>query len=313
MKQKLALCCTLIHTPQVLVLDEPTTGVDPVSRREFWAILRRVAGRGPGAAGQHALHGRGRPLRPACVLMHAGQAIAHGTPDEVAAAVPASCWRSTGAADARQPWRGCGLPLDGRAERAPLRRPPARGPRRRRPGPDESPRRSPAPRRAHARSTRRHRGRFVELMARPAARHDQHPLTGAASSPSELTGLTRRFGDFTAVDATRPGGRGRRDLRLPRRQRRGQDHGHPHALRPAAAQRGRGRGGWLPRRPRSPNELKRQHRLHEPAVQPLRRPARCARTWSSSAASTGSRAGASRERTRRAAAAPRPRPGAPPR
>jgi ABC-2 type transport system ATP-binding protein len=39
MKQKLALACTLIHTPDLLVLDEPTTGVDPVSRREFWKIL----------------------------------------------------------------------------------------------------------------------------------------------------------------------------------------------------------------------------------------------------------------------------------
>ncbi|NQS98570.1 MAG: ABC transporter ATP-binding protein [candidate division Zixibacteria bacterium] len=39
MKQKLALACTLIHTPQLLILDEPTTGVDPVSRRDFWKIL----------------------------------------------------------------------------------------------------------------------------------------------------------------------------------------------------------------------------------------------------------------------------------
>jgi len=42
MKQKLALACTLIHTPALLVLDEPTTGVDPVSRRDFWRILSRL-------------------------------------------------------------------------------------------------------------------------------------------------------------------------------------------------------------------------------------------------------------------------------
>ena len=42
MKQKLALACTLIHTPRLLVLDEPTTGVDPVSRRDFWRILAKL-------------------------------------------------------------------------------------------------------------------------------------------------------------------------------------------------------------------------------------------------------------------------------
>ncbi len=42
MKQKLALVCTLVHTPELLVLDEPTTGVDPVSRRDFWKLLARL-------------------------------------------------------------------------------------------------------------------------------------------------------------------------------------------------------------------------------------------------------------------------------
>jgi ABC-2 type transport system ATP-binding protein len=46
MKQKLALACTLVHTPELLVLDEPTTGVDPVSRRDFWRLLASLRRQG---------------------------------------------------------------------------------------------------------------------------------------------------------------------------------------------------------------------------------------------------------------------------
>ena len=46
MKQKLALSCALIHRPEILILDEPTTGVDAVSRREFWEMLKKIQGEG---------------------------------------------------------------------------------------------------------------------------------------------------------------------------------------------------------------------------------------------------------------------------
>jgi ABC-2 type transport system ATP-binding protein len=46
MKQKLALACTLVHEPRLIVLDEPTTGVDPVSRREFWKLLSQFLAAG---------------------------------------------------------------------------------------------------------------------------------------------------------------------------------------------------------------------------------------------------------------------------
>jgi ribosome-dependent ATPase len=47
MKQKLGLCCALIHDPDLLILDEPTTGVDPLSRRQFWELIARIRGRRP--------------------------------------------------------------------------------------------------------------------------------------------------------------------------------------------------------------------------------------------------------------------------
>ena len=48
MKQKLSLCCALVHSPDVLILDEPTTGVDPLSRRQFWALVNELQAESPG-------------------------------------------------------------------------------------------------------------------------------------------------------------------------------------------------------------------------------------------------------------------------
>src|SRR5690606_14205945 len=48
MKQKLGLCCALIHDPDLLILDEPTTGVDPLSRRRFWELVEGIRASRPG-------------------------------------------------------------------------------------------------------------------------------------------------------------------------------------------------------------------------------------------------------------------------
>ena len=60
MKQKLALMCTLLHKPRVLFLDEPTNGVDPVSRRDFWAILYQLVRDGLTVFVDHGVSGRSR-------------------------------------------------------------------------------------------------------------------------------------------------------------------------------------------------------------------------------------------------------------
>ena len=82
MQQKLVLACALVHTPTVLLLDEPTTGVDPVSRREFWRLVEE-------------LHARGATILLASayldeierceyvVFLHEGRVIAAGEPDEL--------------------------------------------------------------------------------------------------------------------------------------------------------------------------------------------------------------------------------------
>lgn len=82
MKQKLGLACALIHTPKVLFLDEPTNGVDPVSRRDFWRILYQLIRDGVTIFLSTAyLDEAERCARLA--LIHRGGLLAIGTPDEV--------------------------------------------------------------------------------------------------------------------------------------------------------------------------------------------------------------------------------------
>jgi ABC-2 type transport system ATP-binding protein len=89
MKQKLALACTLVHQPDVLLLDEPTTGVDPVSRREFWKLLSEFLAQGLTIVmATPYLDEAERCGRVA--LLHEGRLMALDDPGELRAAFPGS-------------------------------------------------------------------------------------------------------------------------------------------------------------------------------------------------------------------------------
>ena len=89
MKQKLALACTLIHEPRIIVLDEPTTGVDPVSRREFWKLLSEfLSQRITIVMSTPYLDEAERCARVA--LLHNGRLLALDTPDALRRALPGS-------------------------------------------------------------------------------------------------------------------------------------------------------------------------------------------------------------------------------
>ncbi len=88
MKQKLALACTLIHKPEVLLLDEPTTGVDPVSRREFWDILRDAVNRDSVTVLVSTPYMDEADRCHAVGFMRSGKLMASGTPRELQRLVP---------------------------------------------------------------------------------------------------------------------------------------------------------------------------------------------------------------------------------
>jgi len=88
MKQKLGLICTLIHEPELVILDEPTTGVDPVSRRDFWAILAELLReRGITALISTAYMDEAARFHRLS-LMYEGRVLAAGEPDEIRRVVP---------------------------------------------------------------------------------------------------------------------------------------------------------------------------------------------------------------------------------
>ena len=112
MKQKLALACTLVHRPRIIFLDEPTTGVDPVSRREFWIILSQLLREGITILmSTPYLDEAERASRVG--LMNAGRLMAAESPARIKAAMRGSvleiiCAETGGQAPCCAPWGSFG-------------------------------------------------------------------------------------------------------------------------------------------------------------------------------------------------------------
>ena len=87
MRQKLGLCCSLIHDPDLLILDEPTTGVDPLSRRQFWQLIGRIRVRRPSMSVIVATaYMEEAEQFDTLIAMDAGRVLASGSPAEIKAA-----------------------------------------------------------------------------------------------------------------------------------------------------------------------------------------------------------------------------------
>ena len=87
MRQKLGLCCCLIHDPDLLILDEPTTGVDPLSRRQFWVLIDRMRSRSQGMSVlvATAYMEEAERLCDRVAIVDHGRILALGTPRELIA------------------------------------------------------------------------------------------------------------------------------------------------------------------------------------------------------------------------------------
>ena len=100
MKQKLALACTLVHQPRLLLLDEPTVGVDPVARKDFWNMLKSLRAQGVSLIVSTPYMDEAA-LCDSLALLHQGSVLAHGSPKDMLAAYPYRLHRVDASADAK--------------------------------------------------------------------------------------------------------------------------------------------------------------------------------------------------------------------
>jgi ABC-2 type transport system ATP-binding protein len=202
MKQKLGLACAMLRSPRLLLLDEPSVGVDPISRRELWRMVYALVGQGVGVVWSTAYLDEAENCAGVLVL-NAGQVLYQGDPHAMTASVRGRVYQLRGAGARRRELlaRALGRPeiIDGVMQGEAIRLIVAEG--HRPPAADElgtTSRLSAVP------VSPRFEDAFVTLLGgQPKRTLDVETRPRQAREgppPVEAKGLTRRFGNFTAAD-----------------------------------------------------------------------------------------------------------------
>ncbi|MGE5476888.1 MAG: ATP-binding cassette domain-containing protein [Bacteroidales bacterium] len=201
MKQKLGLACALVATPRLLLLDEPSVGVDPVSRRELWRMVHQLAEDGVAVVWSTAYLDEAERCH-SVLLLDGGRLVYDGPPRELTARVAGRSFAVRGAHDRRAVQAAARRLLgvaDALIQGAAVRLVTAEGVA------PPAPAQLGAPEAVVEAVAPRFEDAFIALLDRhggppptlPALVHHPRPRGGAVV---EAAGLTRRFGDFTAVD-----------------------------------------------------------------------------------------------------------------
>jgi len=202
MKQKLGLACALLRKPTLLLLDEPGVGVDPISRRELWRMVKDLAKEGIGIVWSTAYLDEAE----ACdrvLLLNGGKLLYDGKPADLTARAAGRVFKLTGIAGRRRPVLAAALDetgiIDGVIQGAAIRLVTAQG---------ASAPALPAQAGGNAAlepAAPRFEDAFVDLLGggpggRSRLAEAMSPLAASAAPVIEAKGLTKRFGDFTAAE-----------------------------------------------------------------------------------------------------------------
>ncbi|MEI2736832.1 MAG: ATP-binding cassette domain-containing protein [Rhodoblastus sp.] len=202
MKQKLGLACAMLRSPKLLLLDEPSVGVDPISRRELWQMVYALIADGVGVVWSTAYLDEAENCAEV-IVMNAGRVLYQGDPKVMTAGMAGRVFQARGAGAERRALLARALTspkvIDGVMQGEAIRLVMAEGAASPEPSDIDAPaqtRIEPAPPRFEDAFVAALGGMPKRALAIPARKD----IARDGIAPVEAKGLTRRFGDFTAAD-----------------------------------------------------------------------------------------------------------------